>query len=125
MAKKVIPKEYLYSRIARESGVPKVTVRKVMRALPHVIYMAMAKCERIQIGTGIMFEGVKNDTKKNYHDPISGEIKENTVFIRPRCIFNFRTKEQILKAYEEYQERLKQKEKEIEEKRARGYYAED
>ena len=125
MTKKVLRKEYLYNRIAKESGVPKVTVKKVMRVLPHVIYMAMAKCERIQIGTGIMFEGVKNDTKKNYHNPRTGQIEENTVFIRPRCIFNFRTKEMILKAYEEYQEQLIQKEKEIEEKRARGYYAED
>ena len=124
MAKKVLRKEYLYNRIAKESGVPKKTVRLVMRALPNVIYTAMAKCERIQIATGILLEGSKNKPKK-YYNTKTNTIEENTVFIRPRCLFNATTKKLIMEAYERYQKKLEEQQKEYEEKKARGYFAED
>ncbi len=120
--KKLLRREYFLNRISRESGVPKTTVRKVMNALPNVIYEAMAKCERVSIGAGLTFEGVmKNDSNRSYHSPNTGKIEQSTVFIRPRCIFNYRTKDKIMEAYEKYQEKLKIKEeqqkrlKEIEE----------
>lgn len=106
--KKVLRREYFLNRISRESGVPKTTVRKVMNALPNVIYEAMAKCERISIGAGLTFEGVmKDDDKRSYHSPNTGKIEQSTVFIRPRCIFNYRTKDKIMEAYEKYQEKQK------------------
>lgn len=110
--KKVLRREYFLNRISRESGVPKTTVRKVMNALPNVIYEAMAKCERVSIGAGLTFEGVKkNDNNRSYHSPNTGKIEQSTVFIRPRCIFNYRTKEKIMEAYEKYQEKAEKTEK--------------
>ena len=107
-----IRKEYYLNRITKASGVPKVTVRKVINALPEVVYGIMAECGAVQVFEGVQFEGVlKDDDKRTFHNPYTGKIEQSKTFIRPRCIFEPAVKERIVKLYEKKQAELAEKER--------------
>ena len=107
-----IKKEYYLNRITKASGVPKVTVRKVINALPEVVWGILADCGTVQIFTGVQLEGVlKEDDKRTFFNPYTGEIDQSTTFIRPRCIFDHEVKKKIQEAYDKKQAELAEKER--------------
>lgn len=107
-----IRKEYYLNRITKASGVPKVTVRKVIDALPDVVYGIMAECGAVQVFQGVQFEGVmKDDNARTFYNPLTGQIDQSKTFIRPRCIFEPAVKERIVELYEKKQVELAEKER--------------
>ena len=102
---KTLKKDIFYTRIARASGVPKVTVKKVMMALPDVVYACIARCERITFVDGIQLEGVmKEEDKRNFYNINTGKVEKVSVIVRPRCIFNKSCKIKLDEAYKKIQE---------------------
>ena len=89
-----IRKEYYLNRITKASGVPKVTVRKVINALPEVVYGIMAECGAVQVFEGVQFEGVlKDDDKRTFHNPYTGKIEQSKNGGRPTKVDHLKIKE--------------------------------
>ena len=96
----ILKREYFLNRITKASGVPKATVRKVMNALPEVIYNAMSDCQRIRLCEGIILGGkMKEDDKKFVYSRFHGGVIRTRTLIRPTCEFGEYSKKQIKMYY--------------------------
>ena len=99
-----LSKDIYITRLAKGSGVPKKQVRKVIDAMPDVIFDELYKCRKVKLVPGIILSGVLRDKEHMvYCDNKDGKkMKTMKGQVRLKCSFTPAYRLQINKAYEEY-----------------------
>lgn len=96
---------YFWGRLSKASGVPKCQVKKVMEVMGDVVYEEMARCGKIALFKGVIFEGVwKNGKGRKYHNIYTGEVQDSNVVIRAKCNFTPLAKKRIHEFYYKHRE---------------------
>lgn len=103
---------YLWGRLSKASGVPKTQIKKVMEVMGDVVYEEMARCGKVALFKGVIFEGVwKNGSGRKYHDVWTGEVKDSKVAVRAKCNFTPLAKKRIHEFYNKHREEEEQNDK--------------
>ena len=110
--KMALNKNTYITRLAKGSGVPKTQVRKVIDAMPDVIFAELYKCHKVKLVPGIILSGELRDKEHMvYCDNKDGKkMKTMKGQVRLKCSFTPTYRIQVNKAYEEYIAKEEQKE---------------